>query len=54
MHVSVLRKTFITNSIVPEMNSKTIKDITGPEKDSVFNKNINDCILTYYFYLNTL
>ncbi len=32
------RKTFITNSIVLGMNTKTIKDITGHKKDSVFNK----------------
>ena len=32
------RKTFITNSVVPGMNTKTIKDITGHKKDSVFNK----------------
>jgi integrase len=31
-------KTFITNSIVLGMNTKTIKDITGHKKDSVFNK----------------
>jgi integrase len=34
------RKTFITNSIVLGMNTKTIKDITGHKKDSVFNKYI--------------
>jgi hypothetical protein len=28
-------KAFITNSIVPEMNTKTIRDITGHKKDSV-------------------
>jgi integrase len=32
------RKTFITNSIMLGMNTKTIKDITGHKKDSVFNK----------------
>jgi hypothetical protein len=32
------RKTFITNSIVLGMNTKTIKEITGHNKDSVFNK----------------
>ena len=32
------RKTFITNSIMPGMNTKTIKEITGHKKDSVFNK----------------
>jgi len=32
------RKTFITNSIVLGMNTKTIKEITGHKKDSVFNK----------------
>ena len=32
------RKTFITNSIVLWINTKTIKDITGHKKDSVFNK----------------
>lgn len=32
------RKTFITNSIVLGMNTKTIKDITSHKKDSVFNK----------------
>lgn len=32
------RKTFITNSVMPGMNTKTIKDITGHKKDSVFNK----------------
>jgi integrase len=34
------RKTFITNSIVLGMNTKTIKEITGHKKDSVFNKYI--------------
>nr|NQU92566.1 tyrosine-type recombinase/integrase [Bacteroidota bacterium] len=34
------RKTFITNSIMLGMNTKTIKDITGHKKDSVFNKYI--------------
>jgi integrase len=34
------RKTFITNSIMLGMNTKTIKDITGHRKDSVFNKYI--------------
>ena len=32
------RKTFITNSVMLGMNTKTIKDITGHKKDSVFNK----------------
>ena len=32
------RKTFITNSIMLGMNTKTIKEITGHKKDSVFNK----------------
>ena len=32
------RKTFITNSIMLGMNTKTIKDITGHKKDSVFIK----------------
>ena len=31
-------KTFITNSIMLGMNTKTIKEITGHKKDSVFNK----------------
>ncbi|TSA25889.1 MAG: hypothetical protein D4R67_09105 [Bacteroidetes bacterium] len=31
------RKTFITNSIMLGMNTKTIKGITGHKKDSVFN-----------------
>jgi hypothetical protein len=34
------RKTFITNSLVLGMNSRTIKDITGNKKDSIFNKYI--------------
>ena len=34
------RKTFITNSIILGMNTKTIKEITGHKKDSVFNKYI--------------
>jgi site-specific recombinase XerD len=34
------RKTFITNSIMLGMNTKTIKQITGHKKDSVFNKYI--------------
>jgi hypothetical protein len=34
------RKTFITNSIVLGMNTKTIKETTGHKKDSVFNKYI--------------
>ena len=34
------RKTFIINSIVLGMNTKTIKEITGHKKDSVFNKYI--------------
>ena len=32
------RKTFITNSIMLGMNTKTIKEITGHKKDAVFNK----------------
>ena len=36
------RKTFITNSIVLGMNTKTIRDITGHKKDSVFNKYVTD------------
>ncbi len=32
------RETFITNSIMLGMNTKTINEITGHKKDSVFNK----------------
>ena len=34
----IARKTFITNSIMLGMNTKTIKEITGHKKDAVFNK----------------
>jgi len=36
------RKTFITNSIMPGMNTKTIKEITGHKKDSVFHKYVKN------------
>lgn len=35
------RKTFVTNSLVLGMNVKTIMEITGHKKDSVFNKYLN-------------
>ena len=34
------RKTFVTNSLVLGMNTKTLKDITGHKNDSVFNRYI--------------
>jgi len=34
----VARKTFITNSLILNMNQKAIKEIVGHKKDSTFNK----------------